>query len=165
MFPQVIVTTSSFNRTLWYAIASAIAVEARAMYNVGQAGLTFWAPTINVFRDPRWGRGQETPGEDPRVVGAYAVEFVTAFQGGKARGDGIRSGGKIRLLSEGGEDELMVSACCKHFSAYDLDSWGNYTRYNFNAIVRILKLCYYLSMQQQQKKKYVNVFLSLAFSV
>ncbi|GJU17209.1 probable beta-D-xylosidase 6, partial [Tanacetum coccineum] len=114
MFPQVIVTTSSFNRTLWYAIASAIAVEARAMYNVGQAGLTFWAPTINVFRDPRWGRGQETPGEDPRVAGAYAVEFVTAFQGGEepVRGDGMRSGRKSRVLSEGGEDdELMVSAC------------------------------------------------------
>ncbi|GJR58985.1 probable beta-D-xylosidase 6 [Tanacetum coccineum] len=138
MFPQVIVTTSSFNRTLWYAIASAIAVEARAMYNVGQAGLTFWAPTINVFRDPRWGRGQETPGEDPRVAGAYAVEFVTAFQGGEVpmRGDGMRSGRKSRVLSEGGEDdELMVSACCKHFSAYDLDNWGNYTRYDFNAIV------------------------------
>nr|XP_043616232.1 probable beta-D-xylosidase 6 [Erigeron canadensis] len=143
-FPQVILTTSSFNKTLWYLIAKAIAVEARAMYNVGQAGLTFWAPTINVFRDPRWGRGQETPGEDPMVVGAYAVEYVRGFQGDdqKLREDNMekRSEGRRRVLTsddddDGGGDELMVSACCKHFSAYDLDDWGNYTRYNFNAIV------------------------------
>ncbi|PWA37659.1 glycosyl hydrolase family protein [Artemisia annua] len=133
-FPQVIVTTSSFNRSLWFSIASAIAVEARAMYNVGQAGLTFWAPTINVFRDPRWGRGQETPGEDPMVVSAYAVEYVTGFQGGGLRNGG--TGGRRRVLTgNGGEKELMVSACCKHFSAYDLENWGKYTRYNFNAIV------------------------------
>lgn len=71
-FPQVILTAAAFNRTLWHSIASAIAVEARAMYNTGQAGLTFWAPNINVFTDPRWGRGQETPGEDPMVISAYA---------------------------------------------------------------------------------------------
>lgn len=120
------------------------------MYNVGQAGLTFWAPTINVFRDPRWGRGQETPGEDPMVVSAYSIEYVRGFQGAKAkmtegrnRGeDKKRMGGRRRVLSGdggggggGGGDELMNSACCKHFSAYDLESWQNYARYNFNAIV------------------------------
>ncbi|KAI3760999.1 hypothetical protein L1987_51404 [Smallanthus sonchifolius] len=132
-FPQVILTTSSFNRTLWGSIASAIAVESRAMYNVGQAGLTFWAPTINVFRDPRWGRGQETPGEDPVVAGAYAVEYVGGFQGGNLKFGG---GGRRRVLSGGGGDDgLMVSGCCKHFSAYDLEKWGIYARYNFNAIV------------------------------
>ncbi|CAA2979766.1 probable beta-D-xylosidase 6 [Olea europaea subsp. europaea] len=73
-FPQVILTAAAFNRTLWAEIASAIAVEARAMYNLGQAGLTFWAPNINIFRDPRWGRGQETPGEDPMVAAAYAID-------------------------------------------------------------------------------------------
>ncbi|KAJ0733104.1 putative glycosidase [Helianthus annuus] len=137
-FPQVIITTSSFNRTLWGLIAAAIAVEGRAMYNVGQAGLTFWAPTINVFRDPRWGRGQETPGEDPVVVGAYAVEYVGGFQGGRVEAVGGEKGGRRRVLSGGGGcggDELMVSACCKHFSAYDLENWENYARYNFNAIV------------------------------
>ncbi|KAM0062877.1 putative glycosidase [Helianthus debilis subsp. tardiflorus] len=135
-FPQVIITTSSFNRTLWGLIAAAIAVEGRAMYNVGQAGLTFWAPTINVFRDPRWGRGQETPGEDPVVVGAYAVEYVGGFQGGRVEVVGGEKGGRRRVLSGGGGgDELMVSACCKHFSAYDLENWENYARYNFNAIV------------------------------
>ena len=113
------------------------------MYNVGKAGLTFWAPNINIFRDPRWGRGQETPGEDPMVASAYAVEFVKGFQGGKSRvGDGI--GYEFRekrvLESDDGSDDLMLSACCKHLTAYDLDKWTSFTRYNFNAVVRIFCL-------------------------
>ncbi|XP_062005597.1 probable beta-D-xylosidase 6 [Rosa rugosa] len=134
-FPQVIVTASAFNRTLWNLIGSAIAVEARAMYNFGQAGLTFWAPNINIFRDPRWGRGQETPGEDPMVASAYAVEFVKGFQGGNwGVGSGIGNGfGGKRVLEE--SDGLMLSACCKHFTAYDLEMWGKYSRYSFNAVV------------------------------
>ncbi|KAI3883598.1 hypothetical protein MKX03_016280 [Papaver bracteatum] len=115
-FPQVLLTSASFNRSLWYKIGSAISIEARAMYNSGQAGLSFWAPNINIFRDPRWGRGQETPGEDPMVVSDYGVEYVKGFQGD-------------------GDDELRVSACCKHFTAYDLESWRNYSRYSFNAVV------------------------------
>lgn len=129
-FPQVIVSASSFNRSLWFLIGSAVAVEARSMYNVGQAGLTYWAPNINIFRDPRWGRGQETPGEDPMVASAYAVEFVRGFQGV----EGIK-----KVLSDrddgGGDDEIMLSACCKHFNAYDLEKWGQFARYNFNAVV------------------------------
>lgn len=112
------------------------------MYNVGQAGLTFWAPNVNIFRDPRWGRGQETPGEDPMVASAYAVEFVKGFQGGgKVRvGDEF---GERRVLEssdddDGESDELMLSACCKHLTAYDLEKWASFTRYNFNAVVRVL---------------------------
>ncbi|KAI5325062.1 PREDICTED: probable beta-D-xylosidase [Prunus dulcis] len=136
-FPQVIVTAAAFNRTLWSLIGSAIAVEARSMYNLGQAGLTFWAPNINIFRDPRWGRGQETPGEDPMVASAYAIEFVNGFQGGNwgIRHDGF---GERRVLEghDGGSDDgLMLSACCKHFTAYDLELWGNFSRYSFNAVV------------------------------
>ncbi|MED6131849.1 hypothetical protein PIB30_013579 [Stylosanthes scabra] len=116
-FPQVILTAASFNRTLWYLIGSAIGVEARAMYNVGQAGLTFWSPNVNVFRDPRWGRGQETPGEDPMLVSAYASEFVRGLQGASH------------------DQGLFTSACCKHFTAYDLNKWANFTKYNFNALV------------------------------
>ncbi|KAM7276961.1 hypothetical protein ACFE04_018827 [Oxalis oulophora] len=133
-FPQVLNSAASFNKTLWFLIGSALAVEARAMYNYGQAGLTFWAPNINVFRDPRWGRGQETPGEDPMVVGEYAVQFVKGFQGGAPA-----AGGKRLLMEESVDDDdgdmLMVSACCKHFTAYDLESWKNYSRYSFNAVV------------------------------
>ncbi|KAG5377061.1 hypothetical protein IGI04_041657 [Brassica rapa subsp. trilocularis] len=89
-FPQVIVSAAAFNRTLWRGIGSAVAVEGRAMYNGGQAGLTYWAPNINVFRDPRWGRGQETPGEDPKVVteqdmeDTYQPPFQSCIEDGKA---------------------------------------------------------------------------------
>ncbi|XP_008796726.2 probable beta-D-xylosidase 6 [Phoenix dactylifera] len=141
VFPQVIVSAAAFNRTLWHAISRAIAVEARAMYNVGQAGLTFWAPNINIFRDPRWGRGQETPGEDPMLTSDYAVEYVRGFQGeddgdledriGKSR----ISEGSRRRRGGGGAGEMMVSACCKHYTAYDLDQWENFSRYTFNAAV------------------------------
>lgn len=106
------------------------------MYNVGQAGLTFWAPNINVFRDPRWGRGQETPGEDPAVAATYAVDFVEGFQeAGERRRGGV--GGKRVLMGSGGGggDGMMLSACCKHYTAYDLENWGGFTRYNFNAVV------------------------------
>ncbi|KAM7524300.1 hypothetical protein LguiA_014202 [Lonicera macranthoides] len=135
-FPQVIVSAASFNRSLWYEIAVVVAVEGRAMYNLGQAGLTFWAPNINIFRDPRWGRGQETCGEDPMVNSAYAIEFVRGFQeGGGGGGVGSEYGvGRKRLLSGGG-DGLMLSACCKHYTAYDLENWKNFSRYSFNAEV------------------------------
>lgn len=104
------------------------------MYNVGQAGLTYWAPNINVFRDPRWGRGQETPGEDPAVTAAYAVEYVKGFQG---LGGGGGVGGK-RVLAGGYQrtGDLVLSACCKHFTAYDLEKWGSFNRYTFNAVVK-----------------------------
>jgi hypothetical protein len=118
IFPQVILSAAAFNRSLWRAAARAIAVEARAMHNAGQAGLTFWAPNINVFRDPRWGRGQETPGEDPAVVSAYSVEYVKGFQ-----------------RDYGEEGRMMLSACCKHYIAYDLEKWRGFTRYTFNAKV------------------------------
>lgn len=57
-FPQVLVSASSFNTTLFGLLGEFISTEARAMHNVGHAGLTFWTPNVNVFRDPRWGRGQ-----------------------------------------------------------------------------------------------------------
>lgn len=91
------------------------------MYNEGQSGLTFWAPNINIFRDPRWGRGQETSGEDPMVASAYAVEYVKGLQGEDL---------------VGGDGGFMVSACCKHYTAYDLENWGDFHRFSFNAMVR-----------------------------
>lgn len=119
------------------------------MFNMGQAGLTYWAPNINIFRDPRWGRGQETPGEDPMVTSAFAVEYVRAFQGqyyAAAEGrEKFRFGQRRKELreEEDNDGKLMLSACCKHFTAYDLEKWGQFTRYNFNAMVRfsILSSC------------------------
>lgn len=138
VFPQVLLQAAAFNRTLWSSVARAVAVEARAMYNVGQAGLTFWAPNVNIFRDPRWGRGQETPGEDPMVASTFAVEYVRAFQGRsppqKRRGAGGQAKRSLMASGDGGA-RLMLSACCKHYAAYDLEAWGNFSRYSFNAQV------------------------------
>ncbi|XP_017627782.2 probable beta-D-xylosidase 2 [Gossypium arboreum] len=115
-FPQVISTAASFNATLWEAIGRVVSDEARAMYNGGAAGLTYWSPNVNIFRDPRWGRGQETPGEDPVLAGTYAASYVKGLQGNNG-------------------DRLKVAACCKHFTAYDLDNWNGVDRFHFNAKV------------------------------
>ncbi|XP_022997068.1 probable beta-D-xylosidase 7 [Cucurbita maxima] len=122
-FPQVILTAASFDANLWYQIGQAIGTEARAVYNAGQAkGMTFWAPNINIFRDPRWGRGQETPGEDPMMSGKYSVAYVRGIQGDSIEGGALGN-------------QLKASACCKHFTAYDLERWEGMTRYVFDAKV------------------------------
>ncbi|KAF5746812.1 Glycosyl hydrolase family protein isoform 3 [Tripterygium wilfordii] len=127
-FPQVILTAASFDTKLWYRIGQAIGTEARAIYNAGQAtGMTFWAPNINIYRDPRWGRGQETPGEDPLMVGTYAVSFVRGIQGDSY------GGGKLG-------EQLQASACCKHFTGYDLDNWNRVNRFVFDAHVTLQDL-------------------------
>ncbi|KAG8632970.1 probable beta-D-xylosidase 7 [Manihot esculenta] len=122
-FPQVILTAATFDPLLWYRIGQVAGKEARAIYNAGQAtGLTFWSPNINIFRDPRWGRGQETAGEDPLVSGKYAVSFVRGLQGDSYEGGALG-------------EHLQASACCKHFTAYDLDHWKDMHRFIFNAKV------------------------------
>ena len=60
MFPQTIGSCTSWNETLWYMIGDAISTEARAFWNYNSSGLTMWDPNINIYRDPRWGRGQES---------------------------------------------------------------------------------------------------------
>ncbi|RWR94271.1 putative beta-D-xylosidase 2 [Cinnamomum micranthum f. kanehirae] len=89
------------------------------MYNGGMSGLTYWSPNVNIFRDPRWGRGQETPGEDPLLAGKYAASYVRGLQ---------QPHGKAQNM-------LKVAACCKHFTAYDLDNWKGNDRFHFNAKV------------------------------
>lgn len=88
-------------------------------------GMTFWAPNINIFRDPRWGRGQETAGEDPYVASGYAVSFVKGIEG---RGE--REEVKHKFL--------QASACCKHYTAHDLDNWNGVDRLVFDAKVCFL---------------------------
>ncbi|XP_059652997.1 probable beta-D-xylosidase 5 [Cornus florida] len=121
-FPAVILSAASFNASLWYELGRVVSTEARAMYNAGLAGLTYWSPNVNVFRDPRWGRGQETPGEDPLVVAKYAVNYVRGLQEVGQEGD---------FSSE----KLKVSSCCKHYTAYDLDNWKGVDRFHFDAKV------------------------------
>ena len=89
VFPQGIGMAAAFDDELMFRIADAISDEARAKHHdfVRQGkrgiyqGLTFWTPNINIFRDPRWGRGQETYGEDPFLAGKLAVQFVKGLQG------------------------------------------------------------------------------------
>lgn len=89
VFPQAIGLAATFDVPLMHEVATAISDEARAKYNefVRQGshgryeGLTYWSPNINIFRDPRWGRGQETYGEDPYLTERMGVAFVTGLQG------------------------------------------------------------------------------------
>src|SRR3546814_571763 len=93
VFPQAIGMAATFDRALFHAEGQVIATEGRAKYNQAQRernydryyGLTFWSPNINIFRDPRWGRGQETLGEDPYLTGTLATEFITGLQGDDPR--------------------------------------------------------------------------------
>lgn len=120
VFPQSIGLAASFNPELVEKIASAISDEGRAKYNKSVAhgdrgiykGLTFWAPNINIFRDPRWGRGQETCGEDPYLTSQIGTAFIKGLQG-----DG---------------EFLKAAACAKHFAAH---SGPEGKRHSFNAEV------------------------------
>ncbi|MBD8871332.1 glycoside hydrolase family 3 protein [Rhodanobacter sp. DHB23] len=93
VFPQAIGMAATFDPALLHAEADAISDEARAKYNQFQRldqhgryeGLTFWSPNINIFRDPRWGRGQETYGEDPYLTARMGVAFVLGLQGDDPR--------------------------------------------------------------------------------
>jgi beta-glucosidase len=89
VFPQAIGLAAAWDTKLHHQIATTIGTEARAKYNQAVRegnhsiyyGLTLWSPNINIFRDPRWGRGQETYGEDPYLTGRLGVAFVTGLQG------------------------------------------------------------------------------------
>lgn len=106
VFPQAIGLAAMFDEDMQEKIAGVISEEARAKFN-GQSrhgdrdiykGLTVWSPNINIFRDPRWGRGQETYGEDPYLTGRLGVRFIKGLQGD----------GKY----------LKVAACSKHFAVH-----------------------------------------------
>ena len=121
MFPQAIGMAATFNPELLQAAAAGISTEARAKYNLSAGkgksqqymGLTFWSPNINIFRDPRWGRGQETYGEDPFLTASMGVAFIKGLQGTDPR-------------------YLKASACAKHFAVH---SGPEADRHSFNAIV------------------------------
>jgi beta-glucosidase-like glycosyl hydrolase len=116
-FPAPINLAATFNMDLIYRVANSISTEARAANNENITGLNFFTPNINIFRDPRWGRGQETPGEDPYLVSQYVS-------------------GMVRGLQEGEDSRyLKIAATCKHLIAYDMDDWNGTTRWTFNAQV------------------------------
>jgi len=107
VFPEPIGIAATFDEDLMYRIGDAVASEGRAKFNIAQsignygedAGLTFWSPNVNIFRDPRWGRGMETFGEDPYLVSRLGVSFVKGMQG---------------------EDPffLKTAACAKHYAVH-----------------------------------------------
>jgi len=107
VFPQAIGLAATFDDQLLYRIAEAISIEARAKFHaVGKEqaerfhrGLTFWAPNINIFRDPRWGRGQETYGEDPYLTSRMGTAYVRGLQGNDPY-------------------YLRAAACAKHFAVH-----------------------------------------------
>ncbi len=120
VFPQSIGMAASFDAPLVGEVAAAIAEEGRAKYNKSAAqgdhgiykGLTYWAPNINMFRDPRWGRGQETCGEDPFLTSMIAAAYIHGLQG-----DG---------------EFFKATACAKHFAAH---SGPERKRHGFDAVV------------------------------
>jgi beta-glucosidase len=89
VFPQAIGLAASWNPELMRQVGETVSTEARARFDAIGAGhdharyegLTIWSPNVNIFRDPRWGRGQETYGEDPYLTGRLAVAFVQGIQG------------------------------------------------------------------------------------
>lgn len=121
IFPQAIGLAASFDEDLALRVSTAISDEARAMYNAAvakghyqqYAGLTFWTPNINIFRDPRWGRGQETYGEDPYLTSRLGMAFVKGLQGDNPK-------------------YLKTAACAKHFAVH---SGPERLRHEFNAQV------------------------------
>ncbi|MFT6994894.1 MAG: beta-glucosidase [Maribacter sp.] len=119
IFPQGIAMGATFNPSLIKRVASAISDEGRAKFQVSKsignrgmyAGLTYWSPNINIFRDPRWGRGQETYGEDPFLTSKIGVAFVEGLQGDNPK-------------------YFKSTACAKHFAVH---SGPEALRHSFNA--------------------------------
>jgi beta-glucosidase len=130
VFPQAIGLAATWNLDLMAQVATAISDEARAKHHAAlhqgergiYQGLTFWTPNINIFRDPRWGRGQETYGEDPYLTARMGVTFVKGLQGDDPR-------------------YLKLVATPKHFAVH---SGPEHARHHFNAIAdaRDLRLTY-----------------------
>ena len=113
VFPQAIGLAATFDTALMHQVATAISDEARAKYNDFQRqgmharyeGLTFWSPNINIFRDPRWGRGQETYGEDPFLTSRMGVAFVQGMQGDDPKYRKLDATAKHYAVHSGPESE------------------------------------------------------------
>ncbi|KAK0632630.1 glycoside hydrolase superfamily [Immersiella caudata] len=129
-FPNTISMSAGFDDEMIYKIGDAISTEARAFINAGRAGLDYWTPNVNPYKDPRWGRGHETPGEDPVRIKGFTKAMLAGLEGG----------GSIR----------KIIATCKHYAAYDLERWKGAVRHRFNAVVSLQDLSeYYLGPFQQ----------------
>jgi len=167
-FPSPSAISNAFNRTLYRLMGHAIGIEGRAISNlrvhdqtIGD-GLTYWSPTINMQRDPRWGRNQEVPGEDPFLTGQYSKAFVQALQGTSFRDDEGESREGFATDSDDKDSSyLKMGACCKHFLGNSLEHWGEYDRYTFDAHIDQEDLNnYYLPPFEECTKHAVGVMCS-----
>jgi len=124
-FPEPILMGAAFDDDLIRDVATVIGTEARAFNNDGRAGLDYWTPNINPFKDQRWGRGLETPGEDPYHLSSYVHALIEGLQGSP-------------------DDKYKrVVATCKHFVAYDMENWNGNHRYQWDAHVNSQELVEY----------------------
>jgi beta-D-xylosidase 4 len=129
-FPMPLLMAAAFDDQLIEDVGTVIGIEGRAFGNAGWSGMDYWTPNVNPFRDPRWGRGSETPGEDILRVKRYAASMVRGL--------------------EGPGPERRIVATCKHYAANDFEDWKGATRHNFNAEVSPQDLAeFYLSPFQQ----------------
>lgn len=125
VFPQAIGLGATFDEALLFQIGEAVSTEARAKYNENEKhedrdiykGITLWSPNVNVFRDPRWGRGHETYGEDPTLIARLGVAFIKGLQGNG--------------------EYLRTAACAKHFAVH---SGPEEKRHFFDAKVSMKEL-------------------------
>ncbi|KZT65756.1 glycoside hydrolase family 3 protein [Daedalea quercina L-15889] len=138
-FPQPILMSAAFDDALINAVATVISTEGRAFNNAYRSGLDFLTPNINPFKDPRWGRGQETPGEDPFHLQSYVYNLITGLQGGLD------------------PTYKRVVATCKHYAAYDLEDWMGTLRYSFDALVSLQDLSEYYTRTFQTCARDANV--------
>ncbi|MDR3301966.1 MAG: glycoside hydrolase family 3 C-terminal domain-containing protein [Spirochaetaceae bacterium] len=121
VFPQAIAMAATFDEALVQKVADAVSTEGRGKFNMQQEegdhdiykGITFWTPNINIFRDPRWGRGHETYGEDPYLSARLGLAFIRGLQGPE-------------------RDSLKSAACAKHFAVH---SGPEDERHHFDAVV------------------------------
>jgi len=123
VFPQAVGGAASWNPELFHREGRVIGIEGRAKFNDYAnahngdsrwwAGLTYWTPNVNIFRDPRWGRGQETYGEDPFLTAEIGIQFVKGIQGDDPT-------------------HMLAMACAKHFAVH---SGPEPTRHSFNAVI------------------------------
>ncbi|KAI0965733.1 glycoside hydrolase superfamily [Xylaria arbuscula] len=127
-FPQPITMGAAFDMPLIASVSTTVSTEARAFSNAGRCGLNFWTPNINPFRDPRWGRGQEVPSEDPYHMSQYVMQLIPGLQGG------LKADPYYKLV-----------ATCKHYAGYDMENWKGNNRYAFDAKISMQDLQdYYL---------------------
>lgn len=129
-FPVPLLMSAAFDDDLILKVGTMIGTEARSFGNGDKAPVDFWTPDVNPYRDPRWGRGSETPGEDIVRIKGYTKAILAGL--------------------EGNATQRRIIATCKHYAGNDIEAWKGVTRHNFDAQITQQDLAeYYLQPFQQ----------------